>query len=70
MYKERDARVDEQVICLARFGVCGHDNDRRGSIWRGGEVGIVHEGDVRYLVMTCRQMKLRRKLERIHMWWL
>ncbi len=57
MHKQRDVRIRNKIIHLLAGRVCSHDNDgRAGRVWRRGQVGVVHEGDVGDVIGACCQM--------------
>lgn len=47
VHEEGDARVGEQIAGFSRGRVRGHDYHGAGAEGGAGEVGVVHEGDVR-----------------------
>lgn len=53
VYKERDVRVGDQVERFLRGGIGGHYDGRRRAVWRGREIGVVHEGNVGKHFRTC-----------------
>lgn len=58
MNQERDTRVGQEMVCLARCGVGGHDNGRVGVKGGGRKVGIGHQRDMRREIVACCQMQL------------
>lgn len=54
--EERYAWIGGYVGRLAGCGVCGHDDDGSGRVWRGREICIVHERHLGHIVCTCRKM--------------
>jgi len=55
--EEGDVRVRDEVESLFRGGVRGHYYCWGAAVWRGRQVGVVHEGDVGELVGACCEMK-------------
>lgn len=62
MDEKGDERVVSEIECLAAGGRRGHDDGRRGRIWRGRKVRVVHEGDVWDVVGGGGQMELQSKV--------
>ena len=58
MDEQGDAGVVEQVQGLFRRRVRGHYDDGVGVEGRGGEVGVVHEGDVGEHGVACCEVQL------------
>ena len=58
MNQKGDVWVRDEVVCFPGSWVGGHDNGWRGSEWRGWQVGVVHERDVREHVLACCQVQL------------
>lgn len=58
--EQRDEGVAGQVVCLLGRVRGGHDDGRVRRVGRRRQVGVVHEGDVRYIVGCRREMELRR----------
>lgn len=50
--------VGDDVCGLARGRVGGHDDDGRGGVRGGWDVGVVHEGDLGNIIGTCCEMEL------------
>jgi len=57
--EERDSRIRNEVVGLLRFRVGGHDDDGRRCEGCRGQVGVVHQRDMRNLIMARRQVELR-----------
>lgn len=58
MDEQRDVWVLDEIVRLLGCRVGRHDDDGRFRELRRGEVGIVHEGDMRHVVRARREMKL------------
>lgn len=56
--EEGDIGVGDEVKGLFRGGVRGHYYGWSGAVGRGGEVCVVHQGDVGKLVRACCEMEL------------
>lgn len=56
--QQRYARVVDQVQSLLRRRIGGHDDYWSWIKGSGGEVGVVHEGDMGEEVIACCEMKL------------
>ena len=64
--EQGDVGVGGEVGHLLAGRVGGHDDDGRSGVWRGGQVGVVHEGDVRGVVCTGGQVQEAGVLEALH----
>lgn len=64
VHEQRNARIGFQIAGFLAGRGCGHDDYRAGGeveVRRArarGQVGVVHQADVRYGLVTCRQVKL------------
>ena len=56
--EQGDVWVGDEVIGFLGGRVGCHYYRRRAAVWRGGEVGVVHEGDMGEVVGACCEMKL------------
>jgi hypothetical protein len=56
--QEGNIGVRDEVVDFLGGGIRGHDDCWRCGEGGGGEIGIVHERDMRYVIETCREVEL------------